>query len=75
MRQDLTGRKFGKLELIKKLPKAINASGKTIATYLCACDCGGSIIKKSEQLKRGFSLHCGCMPSQKGKIKNGKRKL
>jgi hypothetical protein len=74
MKQNLVGKKFGKLLLIEKLESYIDPKGKKISQYLCKCDCGGKIVKKGDKLKRPHSLHCGCEPSLKGRIKNGKTK-
>jgi len=53
---DLTGKKFGKLTVIKR--EGTNKSNHV--TWLCSCDCGNTKITTSLSLKRGEGLHCGC---------------
>lgn len=53
--EDLTGRKFGMLTVIKRAP---NQNGRT--AWLCQCDCGGTRIAVSRELKAGRIKDCGC---------------
>jgi len=53
---DLTGQKFAKLTVISMLPRH-----KGPHTYWnCRCDCGGSTIASSNNLRRGRHASCGC---------------
>lgn len=52
---DLTGRKFGKLTVLKR-----SKSNNHGARWLCSCDCGKETIKDSWALQVGESKSCGC---------------
>lgn len=52
---DLTGRKFGVLTVIKKLQKETNGDHK----WLCICDCGTECVKRGRDLRAGRSTRCG----------------
>jgi hypothetical protein len=56
MRNDLTGRRFGKLVALRRIPK----DGKHEAKWECRCDCGGMSYSKSCNLKTGHTKSCGC---------------
>lgn len=58
---DYTGKKFGKLKAVEKIESLITPGGRAISRYLCKCECKRTIIKTGEQLRRGYSLHCGCV--------------
>ena len=54
---DLTGLKFGKLKVIKRLE---NGTSRHIR-WLCLCDCGKTKIKYSVGLLKGAGIYsCGC---------------
>ena len=53
--QDLTGQQFGRLTVIKRIPK--NNKGKG-SEYLCRCDCGIEKIIRASDLKNG-TKSCG----------------
>lgn len=61
--KDLTGQKFGKLTVIKRVLEV----GKKLQ-WLCQCDCGTKIIVDGTNLKTGHTLSCGCIKS-KGELK------
>ena len=57
---DLTGQRFGKLLVVKQLPRERNEKGKLLrAKYLCQCDCGNTCEVAGENL-RGGKHSCGC---------------
>lgn len=68
--EDLTGRKFGRLLVIKYAGKKGNKR-KRIA-WLCKCDCGKQVEILGENLKQGISKSCGCYCIQRIKNKNTK---
>ena len=54
--EDLTGRKFGKLTVVKP--------GKKIARkqyWICKCECGTVKQIRSDHLKTGKTISCGCL--------------
>lgn len=53
---DLSGRKYGKLTVIKKM----GYKGKKI-TWLCKCDCGKEKIVLGHCLRDGITKSCGCL--------------
>lgn len=57
---DLTGRKFGKLTVIKRVEDSVTRSGKKLVTWECKCDCGNICKVRSTNLKSGNSTSCGC---------------
>lgn len=61
---DLTGKKFGRLTVIKRMPN--NKFG--IVYWLCECECGGQTIARGSSLRDGKTRSCGCL--QKDYIRN-----
>lgn len=53
---DLTGKRFGRLTVIKKIGAAKNRQ----ILWLCKCDCGKEKIIIGSSLKNGYSTSCGC---------------
>lgn len=54
---DLTGQRFGKLTVIKRVENVMNSH---ISRWLCQCDCGNEKIVYSNHLRRGNTKSCGC---------------
>ena len=54
---DLTGKRFGKLEIIKFAGK--NKWGKS--KWLCKCDCGNKVEIVGSYLIKGDTKSCGCL--------------
>lgn len=55
--KDLTGQKFGRLTVIKKVEN--NKQGQI--KWLCECDCGNSAVVLGGSLKNGATQSCGCL--------------
>ena len=55
--KDLTGKKFGRLTVIKRVP---NSKSRHIV-WLCKCDCGTEKIIRGCNLRRGYTKSCGCL--------------
>jgi hypothetical protein len=55
--EDLTGRRFGRLVVVGREPKARDGGSR----WACLCDCGGRTIASSRNLKAGHTLGCGCL--------------
>ena len=53
---DLTGRRFGKLVVIKKADKK---DRQKHLMWLCKCECGKEIIVVGYSLKNGNTKSCG----------------
>ena len=54
---DLTGKRFGKLTVIKKLDKVKNGS----TVWLCQCDCGNQKEATTKDLNGNRVTSCGCL--------------
>lgn len=71
-RQDtaLDGQRFGKLTVVRK-----HSTDKRNyeRVWLCRCDCGGEVAKRSSTLKRGGNKHCGCESIRKGMVPSMRR--
>lgn len=53
---DLTGRRFGRLTVLRRSPK--RQPHKTF--WLCLCDCGSTSEPTSKHLRLGDTTSCGC---------------
>ena len=70
--KDLTGMKFGRLTVEKRLDDRIYKNGKAYPLWLCRCDCGNTKAVIGGNLTRGLTKSCGCL--QKEKASNAKYK-
>jgi len=68
--KDLTGQRFNKLTVIKRVENYLSASGRKESRWLCRCDCGRETMVTTGHLKDGTTKSCGCLCSggQKGLI-------
>lgn len=57
---DLTGRKFGRLTVIKRVGNNIRGE----VCWLCGCICGNTKIVIGDVLRRGGTNSCGCLASE-----------
>lgn len=55
-RRNLTGEKFGKLEVIK-----LHGVKNNRRVWLCKCDCGNECVVTTAHLTTGSTISCGCM--------------
>ncbi len=67
---DLTGQRFGRLIVIKELPRK-TALRKT-PLWLCQCDCGNTCEAYSDSL-RGGKKSCGCILKERRRAAEAKR--
>ena len=61
MKQDLTGRRFGKITVVSRNPQLEDR----YYTWNCQCDCGRQIVVNTKRLTRGTVTNCGCVPKTK----------
>lgn len=54
--QELTGEKFGRLLVLGR-----GRHMKTVATWLCQCDCGQTVTVRTYCLTSGMTQSCGCL--------------
>ena len=52
---DLSGEKFGLLSVIEA-----GKQEKSKTTWLCRCECGGTVVIKTAYLRNGDTKSCGC---------------
>ena len=62
--KDLTGQRFGKLTVIKRVEDYIQENGRHRIRFLCKCDCGGTIVVTNNSLTSGETSSCGCLQSK-----------
>lgn len=60
-KEDLTGRRFGRLVVIKGDGR--NNKGERL--WLCKCDCGNTITTDGRNLRRGDTKSCGCLKMER----------
>lgn len=59
---DLTGKKFGKLEVI-----GVHDTGSRKTYYVCRCDCGNVKVVRADALISGATKSCGCIKKEQDK--------
>lgn len=67
---DLAGQKFGRLTALSQGPKL---GKKNRISWQCSCECGGSAIVTSSNLRSGGTTSCGCKVSEVAREKAMKR--
>lgn len=60
---DLTGKKFGRLTVLKRSPENINRK----PAWVCQCECGNIKIVRGSDLKEGKTKSCGCLQKEVSK--------
>lgn len=60
-KEDLTGMKFGRWTVAKRVESKIINGRKNHRRYLCICECGTEKILPAYSLKHGLSKSCGCL--------------
>ena len=63
--RDLTGEKFGRLVVLKRVEDIRRPNDKPRKRYLCRCDCGNEKIVYAENLTRNLTKSCGCLQREK----------
>lgn len=65
IKEDLTGRIFGKLTVLKRVEDKVYKSGAKDSQWLCQCECGSEPVKVTGgSLKSGNTRSCGCLSFQ-----------
>lgn len=62
--QDLTGRRFGKLTVVKRIENYISPKGARQTRWECLCDCGNITNCRTMELNSGAKKSCGCSKSE-----------
>jgi hypothetical protein len=60
---DLSGQRFGRLVVVGE--PSLQGDGRH-ALWPCRCDCGGSKVVESGNLRRGATRSCGCLAREVG---------
>ena len=66
---DLTGKRYEKLLVKKRVEDYISPSGNASAQWLCVCDCGNEVIVNGSSLRRGLTKSCGCIKNSLGETR------
>lgn len=61
---DLTGQHFGRLTVLRQVPRA---SKNGNARWLCRCNCGNYVEADSYNLRHGVTRSCGCLRRENSK--------
>lgn len=72
---DLTGKRFGKLTVIKRDGTYEKPCGVKQPTWLCACYCGNTVVVIGTNLRSGRTVSCGCMQREISKEAHTKHGL
>lgn len=56
---DLSGRKFGALELVEKVTRSDSRLDRPY--WRCVCDCGNEVTRRQDYLLKAKNLSCGCL--------------
>lgn len=61
IKNNLVGKRFGRLLVVEKVKGKILKSGYEQQTYKCICDCGNETILPYSSLTTGNTSSCGCL--------------
>lgn len=64
---DLTGQRFGRLTVLRRVENKVVSSRNQKSQWLCKCDCGNEIIAQGSKLRTGKKIVVR-MPSKRGNI-------
>jgi hypothetical protein len=67
---DMTGRRFGRLEVVTFAYGRPTPSGSVKKFWLCRCDCGGEALVWGAALQSGETKSCGCLRREAVAAKN-----
>lgn len=67
VREDLTGKTFGRLTVVKQAKDYISPNGERQAQWLCECSCkkNNYVVVRGMSLKNGDTQSCGCLQREK----------
>ena len=66
VKDDLTGKTFGRLTVMYQTEDYIESNGDHRAKYHCKCSCGNEYDVLAKNLKRGVTKSCGCLHRELG---------
>lgn len=62
---DLTGRKFGRLTVLRFWDYSELYNGRMSSKWLCLCECGNEKVVNRRELQNGDARSCGCLRKEK----------
>jgi hypothetical protein len=70
VKEDLVGKKFGRLTVIMQTEDYITPGGGHRSRWLCKCSCGNQdlIVVDGSKLKNGHTQSCGCLQREMASI-------
>lgn len=63
---DLTGQRFGMLQVLERSRDRTTPKGQRITMYKCLCDCGRTTYVTHSKLKSELTKSCGCLAGRPG---------
>lgn len=64
---DMTGKRFGRLVVLKRADDYILPCGQKKIMWMCQCDCGNKAVVMAISLRRGRTTSCGCIVKERAK--------
>ena len=61
---NLTGKRFGRLVVLRRTEDMVSPSGSKDVTWECQCDCGNIKSVRASSLKSGRTKSCGCLEEE-----------
>lgn len=62
--KDMTGKKIGRWEVLRRVENKIVSSTNQYAMFLCRCECGTEKKLTGKVLRRGVVKSCGCLKAE-----------
>lgn len=72
VKEDLTGRRFGKLVALEQADDYVSPKGQHHAKWKCRCDCGNTVDVLQSHLLKNIKVSCGCISNDRHDITNQK---
>ena len=72
---DLTDKRFGKLTVLSQAENIQTPNGRSHVAWNCQCDCGNFCVARSDNLRNGHTLSCGCIAMENRRRAGLGRKL
>lgn len=68
---DLTGKRYGRLMVLRRGEDFISPKGNKQPGWICRCDCGNEIAVRGNGLTSGNTKSCGCLSRDAHSKQNG----
>ena len=70
VKQDLTGKKFGRLTVVRRDEDGVKPDGTHVARWICQCDCGTIRSFRQSALVNQGTQSCGCKQREVTRARN-----